>query len=137
MKGARRGAQIDPIPPTLEKATFKKPSLIRAKMASATVETICFQDKIPVILNTSLELELFIKGHHVYIEVWALEVGKKLNLLMEPNNLVDKFAVCVEKYQTVVDHLKKRDSGKFAKMMFYFLRRDAYCNCFVEVSGKR
>ena len=106
-------------------------------MASAIVETICFQDKIPVILDTSLELELFIKGHHVCIEVWTLEVGKKLNLLMEPDNLVDKFAVCVEKYRTVVDHLKKRDSGKFAKMMFYFLRRDAYCNCFSEVSGKR
>ena len=106
-------------------------------MASAIVETICFQDKIPVILDTSLELELFIKGHHVCIEVWTLEVGKKLNLLMEPDNLVDKFAVCVEKYRTVIDHLKKRDSGKFAKMMFYFLRRDAYCNCFSEVSGKR
>ena len=41
------------------------------KMASAAVETICFQDKIPVILNTSLELETYIKGHHVYKEVWT------------------------------------------------------------------
>ena len=38
-------------------------------MASATVETICFQDKIPVILNTSLELETYIKGHRIYKEV--------------------------------------------------------------------
>ena len=71
MKGRRRGSQIDPNPPTLEKATFKKASLIRVKMASATVETICFQDKIPVVLNTSLELESYIKGHHVYVEVWT------------------------------------------------------------------
>ena len=35
------------------------------KMASATVETIYFQDEIPVMLNTSLELETYIKGHDV------------------------------------------------------------------------
>ena len=52
-------------------------------------------DKIPVILNTSLELESSIKGHHVYIEVWTVEVGEKLNVLMEPDNRVDKFAFCV------------------------------------------
>ena len=34
-------------------------------MASAAVETICFEDEIPVILNTSPELETHIKGHHV------------------------------------------------------------------------
>ena len=47
-------------------------------MASATVEAICFQDKIPVILNASLELETYINGHHVYKEVWTPEVGEKL-----------------------------------------------------------
>ena len=106
-------------------------------MASATVETIYFQDEIPVILNKSLELEKYIKGHHVYKEVWTPEVGEKLNVLMEPDNRVDKFAVCVEKDQTVVGHLKKGDSGKFAKTIFYFLRSDTYCNCYAEVSGKR
>ena len=106
-------------------------------MASATVKTICFQDEIPVILNISLELETYIKGHHVYKEVWTQEVGEKLNVLMEPDNRVDKFAVCVEKNQTVVGHLKKGDSGKFAKTIFYFLRSDTYCNCYAEVSGKR
>ena len=45
------------------------------KMASATVEIICFQDEIQVILSTSLELETYIKGHHVYKEVWIPEVG--------------------------------------------------------------
>ena len=41
------------------------------RMASATVETICFQDEIPVILNTSLELETYMKRHHVYKKVWT------------------------------------------------------------------
>ena len=106
-------------------------------MASALVETICFQDEIPVILNKSLELQTYIKGHYVYKEAWTPEVGEKLNVLMEPDIHVCKFAVCVKKYQTVVGHLKKRDSGKFAKTIFYSLRCDTYCNCYAEVSGKR
>ena len=87
-------------------------------MASATVETICFQDEIPVILNASLELETYIKRHHVYKKVWTPEVGKKLNVLMELDNRIDKFAVCVEKDQTVVGPLKKGDSGKFERRFF-------------------
>ena len=41
------------------------------KMISATVETICFQDQIPVIVSTSLELETYIKGRHVFREIWT------------------------------------------------------------------
>ena len=106
-------------------------------MASGTVETICFQDKIPVILNISVELETYIKGHHVYKEVWNPEAGGKLNVLMKPDKCVDKFAVCVEKDQTLVGHLKEENSGKFANKNFYFIRSDTYCNCYAEVSGKR
>ena len=95
-------------------------------MVSATVEGICFQDEIPVILNTSLELE-----------TWTPEVGEKLSVLMEPGNRVDKFAACVKNDQTVVGHLKKGDSRKFAKTIFYFVRIDTYCNCYADVSGKR
>ena len=97
---------------------------------------LIFQDEILVILNTNLELETYIKGHHVYNEVWNLEVGWKLNVLMEPDNRVDMFAVCVEKDQAVVGHLKKGNTGKFTKTIFYFLRSDTYCNCYAEVSVK-
>ena len=75
-----------------------------------------FSSEIPVILNTTLELETYIKRHHVYRKVWTPEVGKKLNVLMEPDN---RDAVCVDKDQTVVGHLKKGDSGKFAKTIFF------------------
>ena len=44
------------------------------KAASATVEIICFQDEILVILNTSPELEAYVKAHHVYKELWTPEV---------------------------------------------------------------
>ena len=70
-------------------------------------------------------------------KVWIAEVGKKFNVLMEPDNRVDKFSVCVEKDQAVVGHLKKGDSGKFAKTIFYFLSSNGYCNCYTKVSGTR
>ena len=78
------------------------------KMTNATVETVYIQDEIPVILNTSLELETYIKGHHVYKEVLIPDVGEKLNVLMEPDNRVDRFSVYLRKDRTVVGHLKKR-----------------------------
>ena len=43
----------------------------------------------------------------------------------------------LEKDQTVAGHLKKGDSRKFAKTIFYFVRSDTYCNCYAEVLGKR
>ena len=91
-----------------------------------------FHNEIPIILNTSLELETY----HVCKELWIPEVGEKLNVLMEPDNCVDKFAVCIKKDQTVVGYLKKGNSGKLTKMIFYFLC-DTYFNCYTEVSGKR
>ena len=104
------------------------------KMACATVEAVCSHDEILVILNTSLELKTYIKGHHVYNEVWTPEVGDKLKVLMEPENCVDKFAVCVEKDIRQWLLIWKGYSGKFAKTIYYFLRSDTYCNCFAEVS---
>ena len=56
---------------------------------------------------------------------------------MEPDNRVDKFADWIEKDHTVVGYLKKRDSGKFAKTILYFLRSDTYCNSYTVVSGKQ
>ena len=50
----------------------------------AANETICFQDEIPVILITCLELETYIKGHHVYKEVWTPELGEQLNVRIAP-----------------------------------------------------
>ena len=53
-------------------------------------------------------------------------MGEKLNVLIEPDNRVGKFAGFSEKDQTVVAHLKGGDSGKFAKTILYFLRSDTY-----------
>ena len=61
---------------------------------------------------------------------------------MEPNNIYDKYAVCAKKHNIVIGHVKVighlplGKSGKFAKIIFYFLRADPYTKCVVVVTGK-
>ena len=106
-------------------------------MACITADGICFPNKIPIILTTCLEIQAYIKGHHVYKNIWTPEIGEQLKVRIELGNCVDKFAVCVEKNKRVVGHLKKRESGKFTKIIFYFLRGDPYFSCIATISGKR
>ena len=61
-----------------------------------TTEIICLQDEVPIVLITTLDLETFIKGHHVYKDMWTPKQGEQLDLLMEPNNQMEMFAVCVK-----------------------------------------
>ena len=58
------------------------------EMTHITVEKICFQEEIPIILITSVELGTYIKGHHVYKEIWNPKLGEELIVRIEPNNLV-------------------------------------------------
>ena len=46
---------------------------------------------------------------------------------MEPDNVVDKNEVCcVKKNNLIVGHLPLGKDGRFAKIIFYFLRVDRY-----------
>ena len=83
-----------------------------------TTEIICLQDELPIVLITTLDLETFIKGHHVYKDIWTPKQGKQLDILMEPDNQMDKFAVCVKSNEKIKGHLKKGTSGRFAKESF-------------------
>ena len=59
-------------------------------------EIICLQDELPIALIATLDLKTFIKGHHVYKDVWTPKQGEQLDVLIEPDNRMDKFAVCVK-----------------------------------------
>ena len=102
-----------------------------------TTEIICLQDELPVVLITTLDLETFIKGHHMCKDIWTPKPGEQLDVLMEPDNRMDKFAVCVKINEKIVGHLKKGTSGRFAKTIFCFLRSDAYSIAWEKVTGKR
>ena len=102
-----------------------------------TTEVIRLQDELPIVLITTLDLETFIKGHHVYKNIWTAKQGEQLDVLKEPDNPMDKFAVCVKINEKIMGHLKKSKSGRFTKTIFYFLLSDAYSSAWVKVAGKR
>ena len=103
----------------------------------ACLEIICLQDELPIILITTLDLETFIKGHHVCKDIWTPKQGEQLHVLMEFDNGMDKFPVCLTINEKTVGHLKKGTPGRFAKTIFYFLRSDAYSSAWAKVTGKR
>ena len=53
-------------------------------------------DLIPVIVKASTEIDIYIKGYHVYKNIWKLTVNEELETKMEPDNVMDKYAVCVK-----------------------------------------
>ena len=56
----------------------------------------------------------------------------------EPENPVDKYEVCLKTSNgTIVGHLKKEESGRLAKTIFYYLRSHPQANCTAKVTGKR
>ena len=63
-------------------------------------------------------------------------MNEELETKMEPDNAMDKYAACVKKNTSIVRHLPLDKNGKFAKMIFYFLRADQDAECEVVVTGK-
>ena len=52
-------------------------------------------DLIPLIVKASTEIDTYAKGYHVYKNIWKLTVNEELEKQMEPDNVMDKYAVCV------------------------------------------
>ena len=82
-------------------------------------------------LNVS-ELQSYIRGQHVYKDVWTPVVGEVLLLKREPNNVRDNCAVAVLKEGQVVGHIPYNISVTVS----HFLSRD-YNKAFAEVTGSR
>ena len=59
-----------------------------------TTEIICLQDELPIALITTCDLDTFIKGHHMYKDIWTPKQDEQIDVLMEPDNRMDKFPVC-------------------------------------------
>ena len=58
-------------------------------------------------------------GYHVNKTAVTACIGEMLCRVMESTNLVDKYAVVVQRNDgKVVGHLPQRKSGKFAKTVF-------------------
>ena len=100
----------------------------------------CFineDDLIPVIVKASTEIGTYVKRHHVYKNIWKPTVNEELETEMEPDNVMDKYAVCVKKNTSIVGHLPLGKNGKFAEMIFHFLRIQICHNWQINPSWRR
>ena len=61
-----------------------------------------------------------VMGYHEYRNLWTPIVGEVLQLRMEPDNHVDKYAVAVMNKYSVAGCLIKGNNKKFAITVFFF-----------------
>ena len=94
------------------------------------------EHSIPIIITSDIMAKSFLKGYHAYIDLWKPFINEGLTTAMEPNNVVDKYAVCVKKNNVIVGNVPLGKDGRFAKMIFYFLRADRYAECKVIITSK-
>ena len=87
--------------------------------------------------SSSFEIDSHVKGYHAYLDDWKPCWGEVLQAIPEPNNAVDKYAVCVLKDGEVVGHLKRGKLGHFAKTIFYFLEADQHSSCSVIIKADK
>ena len=93
-------------------------------------------DLISVIAKASTEIDTYVKGYHVHKNIWKPTVNKELETEMEPDNVMDKYVICINKNTSIVGHLHLGKNGKFAKMIFYFLGADQDAECRGVITGK-
>ena len=88
-------------------------------------------------LHKTFEFTCYVTGYHEYKGRLTPVKSEMLKAVMEPKTKADKFALAVMKNDFLVGHLLKGKTGRFAKMVFYFLRACDSNTCSVEIVGKR
>ena len=63
------------------------------------------EHSIPIIITSDMMVKSFVKGHHAYKDLWKLFISEELTSAVEPDNVVDKYAVCVKSNNVIVGHL--------------------------------
>ena len=67
-----------------------------------------------------VEIHSYVRGYHVYMDIWEAEVGQELLLKREPDNSEDSHAVAVLNENVVVGHIPYN----LAPVVEMFLRRE-------------
>ena len=51
------------------------------------------EHSVPIIITSDMIVKSFVKGYHAYKNLWKPFVNEELTTAMEPDNVVDKYAV--------------------------------------------
>ena len=86
--------------------------------------------------SASFEIDSYIKGYHVYKDIWTPELHVNLKAVPEPTNLVDKYAVCVLRHETIVGHLKLGTMDVLRKQSFTICELTHVTRALLSLKGK-
>ena len=92
----------------------------------------CVGDMAVQVSVGSFEFSSFVRGHHVYCNVWTPVIGEELTLKREPDNPVSKHAVAVTRDGQIVGHIPE----KYSRVVSCFLAREGNSGSCV-VTGPR
>ena len=94
-------------------------------------------ESIPAVVIMEVNTPSFIKGYHVYKNIWTPLLDEKFSAGSMPTNPADKYAVAMTINNVTVGHwTPPSDIGKFPKKIFDFLRADLFGKCTAIVTGK-
>ena len=68
--------------------------------------------------------------------IWTPQIGESLDAQIEPNNPVDKYVVCIQKFGKVVGHLKEGVAGRFKSSLLFSFKGDPYLKVKAITSGR-
>ena len=68
---------------------------------------------------------------------WTPILGEKISRRPEPENEIEKYTVAVTKDARVIGHLKKGKTGRYVKIVFYFLLVNPMNTSSIAVRRKR
>ena len=84
-----------------------------------------------------LAINAFVMNYYAYKKNWTPFIGDELQVFMQLTNKLDKYTVTVKgKDVDVNGHLPLGKSGKFAKILFYFLKSDKSHYCEITLIRK-
>ena len=93
-------------------------------------------ESIPIIITSNTKVKSFVKSYHAYKGLWKPVINEQLTTELEPDNVVDKYAVCIKNNNVIVGHLRLGKKGRFEKTILYFLRADSYAECIIMITDK-
>ena len=101
-----------------------------------TPQEIVKQNELQINLLKTFEFTSYVMEYHVYKDRWIPVKSENVKSGCRAKNKEDKFAVAVMKDDCLVGHLPKEKTGRFAKIIFYFLQACNLNTCSVEITGK-
>lgn len=105
----------------MHKNTFRRRNIrsryLKTKMDLTKMD---LDEEMPIVVTVNFDVDSYVKGYHEYKSIWTPKIGEKLQTKREPENLVDKYAVCVKKIIKLLDTFRLVEMENLLKLFFIF-----------------